>query len=63
MIFIEFLIKSEKNFSKKDKIRENLQAELSKSDGKLHFDNVKQFLYLTQTDEDLNLLIDAIKKY
>ena len=51
------------NEYKTDRIREILQAALSKPDCKFLVDDVKAFLYQAQTDEDLNLLIDAIKKY
>ena len=46
-----------------EKIKSLIKESLTKSDAKILSDDLKSYLYLAQTDDEVNTLIEAIKKW
>lgn len=46
-----------------DFIRSTMEQNLAKTDGKVFTEDLKTLLYLTKTDSDIELLLNAVKKY
>jgi uncharacterized integral membrane protein len=51
------------NFLDKASIKSTIQESLARPDGKIFTEDLKALLYSTRTDEDLDFLIKAIKRY
>ncbi len=47
----------------KETLKKNIQDKVANSDSSIFTDDLKTFLYLAKTDEDLSLLQQSIRKY
>lgn len=56
----EVQTKESQNF---EKIKKSVADSLAKKDAKIFSEDLKKLVYLAKTDDDINLLIDGIKKY